>query len=116
VTFSTTDPDKGVVLPADYTFSQDEGGVHKFTDTGLGETSLITPGDQTITVRDTTDNTIMGSATVTVTGGNGPRMGGGNLNEGNFNWMGSAFGSPIHRKSSVSSENYFSMVEVWSFS
>jgi hypothetical protein len=40
VTFSTTDPDSGVVLPADYTFTLADGGVHTFTDTGLGETIL----------------------------------------------------------------------------
>jgi hypothetical protein len=72
VTFSTTDTGKGVVLPADYAFTADDSGYHIFTDTGLGETTLITPGDQTITVRDTTDDTIMGSATVTVTGGDAP--------------------------------------------
>jgi hypothetical protein len=66
VTFSTTDPDPGVVLPADYTFALDDGGSHTFTDTGLGETTLITPGDQTLTVMDTADNTITGSTTVTV--------------------------------------------------
>jgi hypothetical protein len=78
VTFSTTDLDKGVVLPADYTFAPDDSGDHIFTDTGLGETTLITPGDQTITVKGTTDDTITGSATVTVTDGDGPWMGGGN--------------------------------------
>jgi predicted outer membrane repeat protein len=44
VTFNTTDPDPGVVLPADYTFTLDDGGTHLFTDTGRGETTLITPG------------------------------------------------------------------------
>jgi hypothetical protein len=68
VIFSTSDPDPGVVLPADYTFTLDDGGSHTFTDTGLGETTLITPGDQTLTVMDTADNTIAGSATVTVDG------------------------------------------------
>jgi hypothetical protein len=66
VTFSTSDPDPGVVLPADYTFTLDDGGSHTFTDTGLGETTLVTPGDQTLTVMDTADNTITGSTTVTV--------------------------------------------------
>jgi hypothetical protein len=33
------------VLPADYTFTlPDDGGSHTLTDTGLGETTLITPG------------------------------------------------------------------------
>jgi hypothetical protein len=104
-----------VVLPADYTFTAEEGGVHKFTDTGLGETTLITPGDQTITATDTKDDTITGDAIVTVTGGNGPRMGRGDLGV-DFNWMGSAFGSPIHRIGSANSENFFYVVEVWNFS
>ncbi|HEV3204853.1 MAG TPA: hypothetical protein VGY77_10735, partial [Gemmataceae bacterium] len=67
-------------------------GVHKFTDSGLGETTLITPGDQTITATDTKDDSITGNAIVTVMGGDGPRMGRGNLSVG-FNWMGSAFGT-----------------------
>jgi hypothetical protein len=72
VTFSTTDPDPGVVLPADYTFTLADGGAHTFTNTGLGETTLITPGDQMIVVADTADGTINGGATVTVTAGMAP--------------------------------------------
>jgi hypothetical protein len=72
VTFQTSDPDPGVVLPADYTFTLGDGGSHTFTDTGLGETTLVTPGDQTLTVMDTSDNTIIGSATITVSAGLGP--------------------------------------------
>jgi hypothetical protein len=72
VAFSTNDPDPGVVLPADYPFALADGGVHTFTDTGLGETTLVTPGDQMLTVMDTTDNTINGSAIVTVNSGPGP--------------------------------------------
>jgi hypothetical protein len=72
VTFSTSDADPGVVLPADYTFTADDAGVHTFTDTGLGEITLVTPGEQTLTVNDTTDNTINGNATITVMGGNVP--------------------------------------------
>jgi hypothetical protein len=72
VTFSTSDTDPGVVLPADYAFRLGDGGVHTFTDTGLGETTLITPGDQMLNVMDTADNTITGSATVTVNAGPGP--------------------------------------------
>jgi hypothetical protein len=77
-TFTTTDTDPGVVLPADYAFTLGDGGVHTFTDTGLGETTLITPGDQTLTVMDTADNTITGSATITVSStppGPAPRHG-----------------------------------------
>ncbi len=64
VTFSTSDPDPDIVLPADYTFTLADGGVHTFTDTGLGETTLRTRGFQTLTVTDT--DSIMGSATVKV--------------------------------------------------
>jgi hypothetical protein len=74
VTFRTTDPDPGVVLPADYPFTPDDGGVHTFTDTGRGEVTLVTPGDQTITVTDTADGTISGGATITV-GGPAPGTG-----------------------------------------
>jgi hypothetical protein len=73
VTFDTTDNDQAVVLPADYAFTRDDAGVHFFSDTGLGETTLITPGDQTITATDTADDSITGSATLTVT--SGPRIG-----------------------------------------
>jgi hypothetical protein len=72
VTFTTSDPDPDVVLPADYTFTLNDGGVHTFTDTGLGETTLITPGDQMLTVMDTADNTITGSIIITVSAGPGP--------------------------------------------
>jgi probable HAF family extracellular repeat protein len=98
-----------------WTFTADGAVVHKIAVTGLGETTLITPGDQTITVRDTTDDTITGNAMVTVLGGNSPRMELGNFNV-DFNWMGSAFGSPINQIGSVNSENLFFMVEVWNLS
>jgi hypothetical protein len=65
VTFRTTDPDPNVVLPADYTFAASDQGAHTFS----GGFTLITPCIQTITAMDTADNTIVGSATVTVTGG-----------------------------------------------
>jgi hypothetical protein len=68
VRFSTSDPDAGVVLPADYTFTANDGGVHNFS----GGFTLVTPGDQTLTVTDTTDDTINGNATITVMGGNVP--------------------------------------------
>jgi hypothetical protein len=67
VTFATTDPDPGVVLPADYTFTPDDQGSHTFS----GGFTLITPGDQTLTATDASDDTIVGSATVMVTGGAG---------------------------------------------
>ena len=62
VTFSTTDPDPGVVLPADYSFQPSDAGQVTFPD----RVTLITPGDQTLTVMDTTDNTITGTALITV--------------------------------------------------
>jgi hypothetical protein len=64
VTFSTSDGDPNVVLPADYSFTPDDQGTHTFS----GGVTLITPGDQTITATDTSDDTVAGSATVTVTG------------------------------------------------
>jgi hypothetical protein len=68
VTFSTTDADSGVVLPADYTFTTGVGGdngVHTFS----GGITLVTAGDQALTVTDTVSG-IAGSATITV--GPGP--------------------------------------------
>jgi parallel beta-helix repeat protein len=72
VHFSTTDTGPGVVLPADYAFALSDGGMHRFTDTGLGEVTLVTPGAQTLTVMDTADNTITGSADLTVSAGPAP--------------------------------------------
>jgi hypothetical protein len=68
VTFSTADPDCGVVLPADYTFTTGTGGdngVHTFS----GGVTLVTVGSQTLAVTDTVSG-IAGSATITV--GPGP--------------------------------------------
>jgi hypothetical protein len=76
ITFSTTDPDPGVVLPADYPFQPGDAGQVTFP----GGVTLITPGDQLVSVADTADNTIMGSALVTVdstapgAGAPGPRQ------------------------------------------
>jgi parallel beta-helix repeat protein len=66
VTFATTDPDPKVVLPADYMFTPGDAGVHTFTDSGLGEVTLVTLGDQTLFVTDTADSTIAGDAIITV--------------------------------------------------
>jgi len=63
VTFTSTDMDPNVVLPLDYQFTSDDAGVHTFTDTGRGETTLITVGDQTIRV---TDGTISLDIPITV--------------------------------------------------
>jgi hypothetical protein len=61
VTFSTSDTDPGIALPADYTFTADDAGVHTFP----GGVTLITPGDQTVTATDTVSG-ITGGAAVTV--------------------------------------------------
>jgi sugar lactone lactonase YvrE len=60
VTFSTSDTDSGIVLPADYTFTVADAGVHTFT----GGVTLITSGAQTITATDTASGM---TRTVTVT-------------------------------------------------
>ncbi len=62
VTFSSSDTDPGVILPADYTFQASDAGMATFP----GGVTLITVGDQTITATDV-DSGITGSATVTVT-------------------------------------------------
>jgi hypothetical protein len=64
VTFSTTDPDTGVVLPADYTFTTGVGGdngVHTFA----GGVMLVTVGTQTLVATDTISG-ITSSVTITV--------------------------------------------------
>jgi hypothetical protein len=66
VTFATTDPDARVILPADYPFTAADGGVHTFTDTGLGETTLWTRGRQMVTATNTGDESIVGSVRVKV--------------------------------------------------
>jgi hypothetical protein len=60
VTFSTTDPDTEVVLPADYTFQPSDGGVASFVVT------LQTTGDQTLMATDTIQGTLNGTAAFTV--------------------------------------------------
>jgi hypothetical protein len=61
VTFSTSDTDSAIVLPADYTFTAADAGVHTFS----GGVTLNTPGDQTITATDTASG-ITRTVTVTV--------------------------------------------------
>jgi predicted outer membrane repeat protein len=51
VTFSTTDTDPGVVLPADYTFTANDQGAHTFS----GGVTLITAGPETFTIADLAD-------------------------------------------------------------
>jgi hypothetical protein len=65
VTFSTSDTDPGVTLPANYTFTAGDGGdngMHSF----FSGITLATLGDQTVTVTDTISG-ITSSITITVT-------------------------------------------------
>jgi hypothetical protein len=62
-TWTSSDQDPGVVLPADYTFAAADNGVHTFP----SGATLFTPGDQTITAADLVGS-FSGSATVSVTG------------------------------------------------
>jgi hypothetical protein len=61
VQFTTTDGDPGVVLPADYTFGPGDAGVVTFS----AGVTLVTTGDQTLTVTDL-ESGITGSALVTL--------------------------------------------------
>jgi len=67
ITFSATDSDPGVVLPADYSFQPSDAGQVTFP----GGVTLVAPGEQMLTVMDTADTTITGSALITV-GGTAP--------------------------------------------
>lgn len=62
VHFTSTDTRSGVVLPADYTFTAADNGVHTFT--GV---KLVTAGSQTVTATDTVSSSVTGGAAVTVT-------------------------------------------------
>jgi hypothetical protein len=66
VHFSSMDPDPGVVLPADYTFTGDDQGVHTFA----GGVTLQTPGTWDVTVTDLVGGQT-GSASVMVLAGGG---------------------------------------------
>jgi hypothetical protein len=78
VRITTRDPGEGIFLPPDYTFTPKDRGSHTFPN-GV---TLVTPGDQTVTATDTQDDSITGSATVTVLdNGGAPRMGGGYLRD-----------------------------------
>ena len=59
-TIHFTSSDNFAVLPADYTFTSVDSGVHTFTAT------LNSSGQQTITGTDTSDATITGSLTITI--------------------------------------------------
>ena len=60
-----TSSDSAAILPADYTFTATDAGVHKFTN-GL---TLKTAGARSVTATDKSSASITGSATVTVTPG-----------------------------------------------
>ena len=61
VTFSSSD--SSATLPADYTFVSGDAGTHSFVD----EITLVTLGDQTVTVEDVADPGLVDTVTVTVT-------------------------------------------------
>ena len=61
MTFSSSDTDPGIVLPADYTFTAADAGVHTFP----AGVILITPGDKTVIATDTA-SAFTGIVTVTV--------------------------------------------------
>jgi hypothetical protein len=61
VTFTTSDPDPGVVLPPDYTFQASDGGTVTFA----GGVTLFTPGQQILTVTDLATG-VTGSAVITL--------------------------------------------------
>src|SRR5207244_10623709 len=65
VHFTSTDTRTGVVLPADYTFTAADNGVHAFTN-GV---KLVTAGNQSVTATDTVSGSITGFTTVTVNPG-----------------------------------------------
>jgi len=67
VTFSSSDPDPGVILPTDYTFQPGDQGTAFFP----GGVTLISPGDQTVTATDTV-SAISGIAVITVSSTNIP--------------------------------------------
>ena len=61
VSFSSTDTFPAV-LPANYTFTSADQGTHLFS----GGVTFFTPGAQTLTVQDTANTSITGSASITV--------------------------------------------------
>jgi hypothetical protein len=57
VHFTTSDPSKGARLPANYTFTSTDKGIHTF------HATLFTAGTQSLTATDTATNSITGSQT-----------------------------------------------------
>src|SRR5262249_39846104 len=60
-TVTLTSTDSQATLPANYTFTAADAGVHAFSNV-----ILRTAGSRTVTAQDTADGTITGSSTVTV--------------------------------------------------
>ena len=60
VTFASSDPHPAM-LPSDYTFTAADSGMHSFS--GV---ALFTPGNQTLTVQDKANSSLMDSATISV--------------------------------------------------
>jgi predicted outer membrane repeat protein len=65
VTFAASDSNPAVVLPADYAFTNADGGVHTFA----GQATLVSAGSQTLTATDRSNTSLTGGAAVTVTPG-----------------------------------------------
>src|SRR5207249_4671501 len=63
VTFTSTDPASGVVLPADYTFAAADKGTHTF----LAGVTLLSAQTRTITVTDKSNANFTASASLLVT-------------------------------------------------
>src|SRR5207244_2939676 len=59
--FPKPDPRTGAVVPANYTFTASDAGIHTFTN-GV---TLVTAGTQTFTATDTANSSVKGTATVT---------------------------------------------------
>jgi hypothetical protein len=102
VTFACTDTDPRVLLPADYTFTAQDQGVHTFA----GSFVLVTPGEQTITASDTDGNSICGDAIQTVDPVVGPFLASGsrdfgrkpmsgNRSPGGAGWQGNTTGNGL---------------------
>jgi hypothetical protein len=69
VAFTSSDAYPGV-LPATYTFTSTDQGMHTFS----GGVTLFTAGVQTLSVQDATDSSIVGSATLTVSPSSASRL------------------------------------------
>jgi uncharacterized repeat protein (TIGR02543 family) len=65
VRFTKSDAGAGSAVPSNYTFVGGDAGMHTFTNAA----TLVTPGNQTITVTDTVVSSINGSSGITVSPG-----------------------------------------------